>query len=320
MHIHIENGPAPLTLSAEVLRQRLKAEGLERLTVSENHDPEMFEQAVAPADILFLCRKVDLTAARRAAATLRWVQVISAGVEAYLPTLPEGVELTNASGIHGGKGGEFILAAAMMLNFQIPKFIADKGERRWAPVYGGPIAGKRVTLMGVGGVGSVAARLLRQHGAQVTGVTRSGTTPVELDRCLPVGRLDEVLAETEILISTLPLTPETDGLVDARRLAALPIGAGIVNVGRAGVFDYDALAAGLKSGALGGAVLDVFPKEPLPKEDPLWNCPNLIMTPHCSVDDHTGYIDGCLDIFIKNLRRWRDGQPLHNRVDPDRGY
>jgi len=94
----------------------------------------------------------------------------------------------------------------------------------------------------------------------------------------------------------------------------------VVVVGRAAVFDYDALADGLADGRLGGAVLDVFPQEPLPAESRLWSCPRLIMTPHCSLDDHAVYLDGCLDIFVDNLRRFCAGEPLVNVVEAARGY
>lgn len=320
MRIHIENGPEPLNLRAARLAAVLAEAGITDVSVSENADPEAFETAVAGADILFACRKPDLPAARRAAPGLAWVQVISAGVETLVPTLPEGLILTNASGVHGRKGGEFILAAALMLNFRIPKFVTDKAGKVWSPVFGGPLAGKRVTLLGVGGVGAAAAVRLREAGAIVTGVTRSGRSEVPLDACVAVEALDDVLPTTAILASTLPLTPQTEGLLNARRLDLLPAGAGVINVGRALVMDHAALAAGLRDGRLGGAVLDVFPAEPLPQDDPLWDCPNLIMTPHCSVDDHETYIDDCLAIFVDNLCRFRNGQPLRNRVDPSQGY
>lgn len=325
MHIHIENDlswPAPLQLSAERLRARLDREaGLPAgISISENGDPARMPAAIAGADVLFACGKPNLRRARSAAPDLRWVQVTTAGVEGLVADLPPDLILTNASGVHGDKGAEFILAAALMLNFGIPGFVTDKEQRAWRPRYGGTVAGKTATLLGVGAIGTAAAAALQSRGVAVIGVTRSGTSNADLDRCVAVSALDTVLPQTDILVSSLPLTPETRGLIDRRRLGLLPEGAGVIVVGRAAVFDYDALADALADGRLGGAVLDVFPQEPLPAESRLWSCPRLIMTPHCSLDDHAVYLDGCLDIFVDNLRRFCAGEPLVNVVEAARGY
>ena len=322
MHIHIEHDGGPLALGADRLRRRLVAAGLDGAVtrITENGEPGEMGARIADADVLFACRKPDIAAARRAAPALGWVQVISAGVEALLPNLPAGVVLTNASGVHGEKGGEFVLAATLMLNYQIPRFTSDKTARRWQPSFGGTIGGKTAVLLGVGGIGTTAARELRAHGVIVIGVTRSGKSEAELDDCVGIAGLDAALAGADVLISTLPLTSATEGLIDRRRLVLLPEGAGVVVVGRARVFDYAALADLLRSGHLGGAVLDVFPTEPLPEDDPLWECPRLVITPHCSVDDHGTYLDRCLDIFIENLTRRLAGQPMRNVVDRTRGY
>jgi phosphoglycerate dehydrogenase-like enzyme len=141
-----------------------------------------------------------------------------------------------------------------------------------------------------------------------------------VDACVTTDGLDAALVRTDILVSTAPLTPATRHLVDRRRLELLPRGAGVVLVGRAAVLDCDALAEMLTRGRLGGAVLDVFPEEPLPPGHPLWDCPRLVMTPHCGLDDHARYIDACLDIFCGNLARFAAGEPLVNVVDPARGY
>jgi phosphoglycerate dehydrogenase-like enzyme len=322
MHIHIENGEGDLYLQADRLRQRLaKLEhGENAYTVSENADPARLGEGLRGADILFAGRKLDLGLARQAAPTLRWVQIISAGVEAWLPSLSDDIVLTNASGVHGEKGGEFVLAAALMLNYAIPRFVTDKAERRWSPRFGGPIAGRTVVLLGTGGIGGAAASALAARGVRVVGVNRSGVAQGSFEACHRVDRLDEILPQADILVSTLPLTAETRGLVDRRRLERLRQGAGVVVVGRADVFDYRALADLLVAEHLGGAVLDVFPREPLPTDDPLWDCPRLVMTPHCSVDDHETYIERCLDIFLDNLERRHEGRPMRNVVDRERGY
>jgi phosphoglycerate dehydrogenase-like enzyme len=324
LHIHIENdadGPEALRLSRDRLIARLNDLSLTRtIVVTENADPASTDAAIADASIVFACRKIDLGRAKQASPGLDWVQVISAGVDGYVDHLPPGVTLTNASGVHAEKGAEFILTAVLMLNYKIPGFVTQQQRAIWEPSFGGPVATRRVTLLGVGGIGAASVPLLRALGIAVTGVTRSGTSTAPLNSCVATDRLDELLPETDVLVSTLPLTAATRGLMDRRRLALLPQGAGVVVVGRAAVFDYDALADALRSERLSGAVLDVFPKEPLPADDPLWQCPRLIITPHCSVDDHETYLDRCLDIFARNLEAYDAGRPLHNVVDPSLGY
>ncbi|WP_160008732.1 D-2-hydroxyacid dehydrogenase [Rhizobium sp. 18055] len=321
MRIHIENnlqGPAELSLSTELLTSRLAAAGIDARSVEISCGTSMDD---APdADVLFACHKLDIGEAKRRMPSLRWVQVISAGVEGFLSTLPDDVMLTNASGVHGEKGGEFVLAAALMLNYRIPTFVSDKQARRWQPEFATPAKGKRVTLLGLGGIGGEAAKALRSRGFVVTGVTRKGVSDVEVDAMVSIDMIDSILPNTDILVSTLPLTPETRNLIDRKRLESLPAHAGVIVVGRAAVVDYDALADLLTAGRLGGAVLDVFPQEPLPDDSQIWACPNLIITPHCSVDDHAIYMARCLDIFTGNVKRFLDGKPLSNLVDRERGY
>lgn len=325
MHIHIENdatGPEALQLTKTLLAARIAAnpqlDG--RFTLSENSDPQHVAAFLPAADIVWAGRKFPLYQHIATAPKLGWVQVMSAGVESWLAQWPESVQLTNASGVHGDKGAEFILMAALMFNFRIPGFLQDQANRRWQPTFGGCARGKKVTLLGLGGIGAAAAALLTRQGYEVTGVTRSGKTTADVARCIAIDEIDAHLATTDVLISTLPLTPETDGLFSRARLAKLPAYAGVIIVGRARVFDYDALQEMLRTGQLGGAVLDVFPGEPLPADDALWQCPRLIITPHCSLDDHGTYLEGCLSLFLDNLQRYLAGEPLTNRVSRDKGY
>lgn len=321
MHIHVLNAEPPLALSVDELFARIARTGIDpkTLRITESLSAAL-PTGIGDPEILFSCHAIDLGAAREAYPSLRWVQAISAGVEKFKPDAERRITLTNASGVHGAKGAEFVLAAVLMLNYAIPAFLDDQRLRRWQPVFGGTVAGKTCTLLGVGGIGREVAATLRGRGIRVIGVTRSGHSDVPLDRCIATSELDTVLEETDFLVSTLPSTPETRRLMDRRRLSLLPKGAGVVVVGRADVFDDEALGALLETAHLGGAVLDVFPVEPLPVEHPLWNTPRLIMTPHCSLDDHSNYIQGCLEIFVDNLGRWQCGEALKNRVDFDLGY
>jgi phosphoglycerate dehydrogenase-like enzyme len=322
LRVHIENDPAAaeaLRLTPARLDAALAGRGdlAERVAASFNDDPARFAAIAGDAEIVFAGRKLD---AFGSVPELKWVQSVSAGVEAMLPYLPPQVTLTNASGVHGNKGAEFILASVLMLNYRIPQFVTDQRQRRWQPVYGGTVAGKAATLLGIGAIGLPAARLLKSLGVRTQAISRSGGEREHVDVSASFADMDALLPQTDFLISSAPLTPETRRLIDRRRLDLLPSHAGIVIVGRAKVFDCDALVAKLRDGSLGGAVLDVFPTEPLPPDDPIWSTPNLIMTPHCSVDDHGVYLDRCLDIFLDNLARYVDGRPLQNVVDRARGY
>ena len=142
----------------------------------------------------------------------------------------------------------------------------------------------------------------------------------QADAMLPLSALRKGLAMADQVVVAAPLTAETRHLLDAAAIAAMKPGAGLINIGRAGVVDYAALAAALRSGQLAGAVLDVFEPEPLPPDSPLWQVPNLIITPHCSSDDLESYLPLTLDLVCANLARLRDGKRLKNLVDRQRGY
>lgn len=325
LRVHIQNAPPVpegLILERHQLESALEKSPVLRgqpWDISIDYGAEKLP-AELDAEIIVTLAKINVAAAAKAIPRLRWVQTTFAGVEGMLDSLPRGFKITNASGVHAEKGGEFILAAALMLAYQIPQFVSDRENKDWKPSFGPVLAKHRVTILGVGAIGIAAADNLRQHGAKVTGVTRSGRARTKLDRIASLDDLDEVLAETDILISTLPDTPESRNLIDRRRVGLLPKGAGVAVVGRAPALDYDAIMDRLDDGTLRGAVLDVFPEEPIPKRDRVWKTPRLIITPHCSVDDHTVYIDRCVEIFVDNLERYLSGRKLKNLVDLKRGY
>jgi len=325
IRVLFENGPdqkEPLRVTSALVEAAFSLRpGLrERIEPVISDSVAGWSRHVAEVPVIFLGRHIRREEAPPPGSPLRWVQSISAGVESHLAALPEGVVLTNASGVHAAKGGEFLLAAALMLNFHVPRFASDKLARRWAPAFGGPLAGKRVTLLGTGAIGGSALAPLQRQGARVAGANRTGTSDLPFERVVGLDGLDALLAETDFLLCSLPLTPQTRGLMDARRIGLLPSGAGVANVGRSRVFDSSALRAALESGHLSGAVLDVFDTEPLPADDPMWTCPNAILTPHCSLDDHETYLRACLDLFAENLERYLAGKPLKNVVDRSAGY
>jgi phosphoglycerate dehydrogenase-like enzyme len=289
------------------------------LRVTFGVDPPALEEGLREAEIL-MAAHVDSRDLATRAPRLRWIQSTSAGVEKLVPLLPPDVVLTNASGVHIPKGGEYAMTALLMLNHGVPHFVTRQRERRWDPIFMTPIAGRTVVIVGVGQIGGEVARLARRFGLRVLGVRRSGRAHRWVHRMFTTKNLRAALRQADFVVVTTPLTPETRGLIGVKELDCLPRGAGLVNLGRGAVVDYDALSTKLWTRDLSGAVLDVFHQEPLPPESPLWSTPNVIVSPHCAVDDGRAYVSRCLDIFFDNLRRYLGGRPLRNVVDRELGY
>lgn len=324
VRVHVENEPdlnPVYTVTPAQLRAAARRHPglLPRLTVTYGHDPAALDGPLREAEVLVVSHFPAHDLARRAPC-LRWIQSTSAGVEQLLPYLPPGVVLTNASGVHGPKGGEFAMTALLMLNHRVPHFVTRQRESRWDQAFATPIAGKTVVLVGVGRIGEEVARLARRFGLRVLGVRRTARPHRFVDEMYGPEALRRILPRADFVVVTAPSTKGTRGLLGRAELDRLPRHAGLVNLGRAAVVDYAALEAKLRRGELGGAVLDVFPEEPLPPESPLWSTPSLIVAPHCAVDDAAAYVSRCLDIFFDNLRRHLAGRPLRNRVEPALGY
>ena len=209
--------------------------------------------------------------------------------------------------------------AISLLNARLPQLMAAQRKHAWQPIYTTPVAGKTVVVIGFGDLGQGAGRAAKKLGARVIAVTRSGRAARPADAVVPVRRIDSVLPKADFVIVTAPLTPETRNLLNRARLDLLKPEAGLVNIGRSPVVDYDALREKLVKGELAGAVLDVFQPEPLPSDSPFWDTPNLVALPHVSCDDPR-YIDRLFDSWFENLSRFLEGRPLRNRIDPRRGY
>ena len=263
----------------------------------------------------------------KAAKSLKWLCVPSAGVEPYLPDEVygnPGAILTNSSGAYGVTIAEHIIMVTLQLMRRQPEYAAIVAARRWQrnlPMRS--IKGSRVTLLGAGDIGTEAAKRLAAFGpASVTGVNRSGKRPGKaFDRVVPVSELDGVLPDTDLLVMALPGTADTAKLMDARRLALLPETAYLVNVGRGSTLDQAALASMLASGRLAGAALDVFQKEPLLRNDPMWDCPRLILTPHVAGDMALPWtVDRIVEMFVEDFERYCDGKPMLRTVNRSKGY
>lgn len=235
----------------------------------------------------------DLAAVAGRMPRLRWVQTLAAGPDAVLGAgFPDGVLITAGVGLHDRPVTEHALALVLALVRRLPAAVRAQAEHRWADELGGlqplhppgavtTLLDARVLVWGFGHIGQTLAPLLAQLGARVRGVgrragERSGFPVVAEDQ------LAAELGQTDVLVMILPATPDTANALDADRLAALPPHAQVVNVGRGSTVDEEALVAALVDGRLAGAALDVTAVEPLPADSPLWDAPNLLLTPHAA--------------------------------------
>ncbi len=264
-----------------------------------------------------------------AAPRLQWVQASTAGVSGSLPLdrlAARDIRVTNVRGLHGAAIAEQTMAGLLALGRRLPEAFEAQREHRWiqnelAVNYPTLLSGKSMTILGLGAIGLEIARRAHAFGIRVTGVRRrvDEPKPRSVQRVVSPDALDDALAGCDLLVITAPGVASTQGMIGARELDLLRPGAILVNMARAAIVDQTAMLDALRSGRLGGAVLDVFEQEPLPATSPLWDLRNVIITPHSSGFRATHW-DETIALFSDNLRRFRKGRPLRQTVDPARGY
>ena len=293
----------------------------DRLEVFIDWDLDHFTESMQTAEVL-ICWDLPTDNLRKVAPNLKWIHIIGAGAEHLCPIdwLPDGVTIVNNRGAHAAKGGEFALMAVLMLHNNVPALFDLQQRAHWESLYSTPIAGKTVLIIGVGHIGGGAAKNCKLVGLEVLGISRHGKPVEHVDEMFTAAQLDELLPRADFVFMATPLTPETENLLDRRRQALLKRGAGIINVGRAGTMDYQAMMENLRTGHLAGAIIDVFDPEPLPPDSALWSTPKLIVTPHVSADDGDTYVPMTLDLVFKNMRHYLAGEPFENVVRPELGY
>ena len=279
---------------------------------------------LAAADVSFDFDWRDPAAMATTAPRLRWVQATSAGIGGFVSRTGldrSSITFTTAAGTHAVPLAEFALTGVLDLAKGVPHLRAQQAAHRWERYATSSVRGRRAVVVGLGSIGRETCRLLDAVGLDVVGVGRPGSTydvPPSV-RVVSTDGLDEVLPTAEVVVLATPLTEETTGLLSRDRITALPPGAIVVNVARGQVVDEAALVEHLTSGHLGGAALDVFEVEPLPASSPLWDLPNVIVSPH-SASTLVSENAKLVDLFVDNLRRFLAGRPLRNTYDATKGY
>lgn len=283
-------------------------------------DPE--PAGIADCELLFTDCGADVL---QFATSLRWLSTPMAGAAQYCKPglLPADAALTNSAGAYGTAISEHMLTLTLMLLRRMDEYMAQQNERGWGLI--GRVRTLqecRVAVVGMGDIGSAYAQRMRALGAKVRGVRRTvHEQPDYVEKLYAQENLDEALQDADIVALALPGTKETENILNRKRLESLKPGCIVINVGRGSLIDQNALGELLRTGRLGGAGLDVCTPEPLPKDDPLWDAPRLILTPHVSGMNSCGWtLHRILDMYFENLLRWKEGKPLLRQVNRELGY
>jgi len=260
---------------------------------------------------------------------LRWLHTPLTGVDRLLNPELRSIEVrvTCSRGVNSVSVAEHTLALMLAFTRGVADAVRAQRDHRWrqTEMYGrkpplSELRGKVLGIYGIGEIGRELATRAQAFGMNVWGVARTvKTAPFGVDKLLPVSRAEQMIRKADFLVLALPLTPATHGLVGERLLRRMKSSAILVNIGRGALIQEPALVRALREGWIAGAGLDVFTSEPLPVSSPLWEMPNVIMTPHVG-GTHPDYMQRSADLFLSNLKAYLGGKPLVNEVDLQAGY
>lgn len=283
-------------------------------------EPGQLQRNIGEADALLAIRfPVEVF---DQAKKLRWFQCTSAGVDSIFPIRDRvgHITVTNARGIHGDIITDFVMAGVTMLHWDFRRFLREQAERKWNPRFVAPLAEKTLGVVGLGSIGATIARRAKSAGMTVVGSKRDVSVPVHgVDRLFAPDALKDLLRHCDFVVLAVPATAETVGLIGAAEIRCMRREAFLINIARGNVVVEAELIKALREGSVAGAMLDVFEREPLPQDSPLWDMPNVIATPHVA-GSPTNYTERVFSIFADNIERFLNGQALKNVVDLRRGY
>lgn len=291
-------------------------------------DEQQWRALLGRATILFDFDRTNREDLPELAPNVRWLQATSSGIGQFVARMeypqrmPETV-FTTASGVHARPLAEFALMSMLGHMRGLLPTVHAQSEKRWERFAGSDLEGRTVAVVGYGSIGQEVGRLAQAFGVRVLGIRRRpdrvDPASIHADELYGPEDLMACLPRADFLVLAAPHTAETERMIGAEQLAALPESAAIVNIGRGSLIDEPALVASLENGQIGGAYLDVFAEEPLPLDSPLWSMPNVLVSPHSgSTSDRENR--RIVDLFCDNLHRWRAGEPLRNQLDVVRLY
>lgn len=286
-----------------------------------DEDYRIFRRNIKDADIL-VGYMFPLQEIRDIAQNLKWIHIIGAGIEHLQPFswLPSNTMLTNNSGAHAPKTCEYAMMAMLMLGNHMPRLSTAQRQHKWDGHFVSTIAGSTVLVVGAGKQGCAVARAAEKLEIGAVGIDLDTTQRGCFKKIVPPSRLHVFLPSADFVVLTLPYTRKTYHFFGATEFGLMKENAGFINISRGKVVDHEALQSALRSGKISGAILDVLEQEPLPQESPLWETPNLTITPHMGCDDEDNYIHRTFDIVMGNIEKLAKGEQLDNLIDFKKGY
>jgi len=295
-----------LNQSAENYKKAL-APKFPELSIHAVAKEEEIGNFIEKMDILLTIRISDKLIKK--ASKLKWIQALTTGVDYIinLPSLRKGVLITSARGIHGPQMSEMALLLMLALNRNFPQIIRNQDQRVWERWSGKLLYQKKVGILGVGVIGEEIARKCKAFGMTVFGIDIVKRKVDVVDYFSGPEELLQVIQEVDYFIIVAPNTPQTQKLVGAKVFSSMKSTAFLISIGRGEIVDEEALIHALKTGQIAGAALDTFWTEPLPKDHPLWEMKNVIITPHVGGQSDI-YVEQVLPIFEENLRRFLQGE------------
>lgn len=291
-----------------VARNSALADALERYQPEVMFSVNISSDAPFPRDAVLEC------------SSLKWVCVGGSGTDHIGPWDAAQLSVSNSAGVASQMMAEYALGSFIHFNIDVPGLMKDQAARYWdrsRTVVS--LDGKTILIVGLGSTGRALAKLAKAFGMTVIGTRARVQNTPNCDEVHGPDSLPQLWPRADYVAVCTPRLPSTKGLVNSASFDLMKPGAVLANVARGGVVDEAALIKALESGHLRGAAMDVFSTEPLTDNDPIWNAPNMLISPHCSAV-HSGWEDASVDRFAANLERYLSGEALLNVVDPDRGY
>lgn len=284
-------------------------------------DLQQAAEHIANTTILLTWGAMDIQPLYLTAPKLKWVHALSAGVENLI--FPEikstATLLTNSKGIHGIPISEHVLAMMLAFTRGLNMFIRQQPQKQWKRVPVEEIHDKTIGIVGLGSIGREIAKKAKGMGMHVVASKQTMTTEIFVDKLYTPDQLDELLAISDFVVIALPLVEETKNLFTIKEFAAMKSSAYFINIARGAVVKQDDLVTALEQGLIKGAGLDVFDHEPLSETSPLWDMPNVIITPHLAALS-PNYMDRAIKLFADNLSRFIQHKEMLNIIDKNKGY